>query len=196
MPHGTWRLVWRQSEYGSSNVDFGLITIQPDKENRIDLTTAIQLAPADWVKKKAYRWQLRDPNTNKTVATFRRLSQPQLAPPGKYRLIYHHKEYGSSESDLGIINLKARQLNEIPINTGVRLIPAQGMKAPYKIEFIELNASGKALRKVWQKNSFDPMPLKPGNYRINYQPTEYGSQKMTLVDSFELPAGNLVEIEL
>jgi len=39
------------------------------------------------------------------------------------------------------------------------------------------------------------MPLKPGMYKITYQQKDHGSI-LTIVDSFELPAGALVEVEL
>jgi hypothetical protein len=40
------------------------------------------------------------------------------------------------------------------------------------------------------------MPLKPGKYRITYRQKQHGSNTITLVESFDLPAGNLVEVEL
>ncbi len=40
------------------------------------------------------------------------------------------------------------------------------------------------------------MPLKPGTYRITYRQKEHGSNTLTIVDSFDLPAGALVEVEL
>jgi hypothetical protein len=46
------------------------------------------------------------------------------------------------------------------------------------------------------QRSFDPMPLKPGTYKITYRQEEHGSCTLTLVDAFELPAGALVEVEM
>jgi len=86
-------------------------------------------------------------------------------------------------------------MNEFPINTGVKLIPQPGMKPPYRIKFIELNDKGEEIRTVFLRGSFDPMPLKPGMYKITYQQKDHGSI-LTIVDSFELPAGALVEVEL
>jgi len=39
------------------------------------------------------------------------------------------------------------------------------------------------------------MPLAPGTYRIDFQAKNHGPV-MTIVDSFDLPAGVFVEIEM
>jgi len=58
-----------------------------------------------------------------------------------------------------------------------------------------MNDKGKEIRTVFLRGSFDPMPLKPGMYKITYQQKDHGNV-LTIVDSFELPAGALVEVEL
>jgi len=195
VPPGTYELIWRQVEHGAQEVDFGMVTIGPDVDNRVDLTTAAVMARADWVPEKVHYWGLKPIDSDEWIAKFGHF-EPHIVPSGRYRLIYDMDEHGSSDSDLGIVTIEAGRLNELPINTGVRFIPQPGMEAPYQIEFIELDDGGNEVRTVRMIRRFGPMALKPGRYRVTYHQSEHGSSKMTIVDSFDLPAGNLVEIEL
>ncbi|MEA2038682.1 MAG: VWA domain-containing protein [Thermodesulfobacteriota bacterium] len=195
VPSGEYDLIWRQSEHGASTIMLAEVTIEPDKVTEVSLTTALNPVPADWLPKRLRFWELQDVETGKPVAGFSMGFDPQLVPAGTYRFIYRKDEHSSSNSDLGDVAIQEGQMNEFPINTGVKLIPQPGMKSPYRIKFIELNDKGEEIRTVFLRGSFDPMPLKPGMYKITYQQKDHGST-LTIVDSFELPAGALVEVEL
>ncbi|MDY7036025.1 MAG: VWA domain-containing protein [Thermodesulfobacteriota bacterium] len=196
VPSGEYDLVWRQSEHGSSTLTLARVTILPDKVNEVRLSTALNLVPADWLTKKLRFWELQDIESSRPIARFRMGFAPQLVPHGKYRLIYRKSEHSSNNSYLGDVTIKEGEMNEFPINTGIVLVPQPGIKPPYRIEFIELSGKGKKVRSVFLRGSFDPMPLKPGKYKITYRQTEHGSSTITLIESFDLPAGNLVEVEL
>ena len=195
VPSGEYNLIWRQSEHGSGTLTLAEVTVEPDKVTEVPLTTALNPVPADWLPKGLRFWELQDRETGKSVARFRMGFDPQLVPAGTYRFIYRKDEHGSSNSYLGDVSIQAGKMNEFPINTGVKLIPQPGMKPPYRIKFIQLNDKGEEIRTVFLKGSFDPMPLKPGIYKITFQQKDHGSI-LTIVDSFELPAGALVEVEL
>jgi len=195
VPSGRYDLIWRQSEHGAGTLTLAEVIIEPDKVTEVALTTALNPVPADWLPKRLRFWELQDRQTGKPVAGFRMGFDPQLVPSGTYRFIYRKDEHGSSNSDLGDVTIQEGKMNEFPINTGVKLIPQPGMKFPYRIKFIELNDKGEEIRTVFLRGSFDPMPLKPGMYKITYQQKDHGST-LTIVDSFELPAGALVEVEL
>ncbi len=196
VPSGEYNLVWRQSEHGSDTLTLAKINIEPDKVTDVALATALNLVPADWVPPRLRYWEIQDTKSATTVARFRDGFQPNLVPAGTYRVVYRKGEHNSTDSYLGDITIKEGKMNEFPLNTGVKLIPQPGMKPPYQIVFIELDQSGKETRKVFLSGSFDPMPLKPGRYKITYRQTQHTSGTITLVESFDLPAGNLVEVEL
>jgi Ca-activated chloride channel family protein len=196
VPSGKYDLIWRQDEHGSNTLSLEKVNIQPDKLNDVALSTALNPVPADWVPKKLRYWELRDIKTGKPAAHFRLGLLPQLVPSGTYRFIYKKNEHESSDSDLGEVTIEKGKMNDFPIHTGVKLVPQPGIKPPYKIEFIELNDKGEGIRTVFIQRSFDPMPLKPGTYKINYRQEEHGSSTLTLVDTFELPEGALVEVEM
>ncbi|MBF0112999.1 MAG: hypothetical protein HQK74_09740, partial [Desulfamplus sp.] len=121
---------------------------------------------------------------------------PQLVPSGRYYFVYDLSEHGSSDSILGEVEVVDGKMNDFHINTGVRLIHAEGMTPPYFVEFIEIAKDGVELNKIRLNGSFGPIALKPGKYKINYRQEEHGASTITIVDEFELEAGNLVEIEL
>jgi len=196
VPSGEYDLVWRQDEHGSSTLALEKVNIQPDKLNDVALSTALNPVPAKWVPERLRYWELHDVETGKPLAHFRLGLLPQLVLSGTYRFIYKKNEHQSSNSDLGDVTIEKGKMNDFPINTGVKLVPQPGIKPPYKIEFIELDDKGEAIRTVFIQRSFDPMPLKPGTYKITYRQEEHGSSTLTLVDAFELPAGALVEVEM
>ena len=196
VPSGEYNLVWRQDEHGSDTLALEKVTLQPDTLNDIELTTALNPVPADWLPEELRYWELQDAKSGKSVAHFRLGLLPQLVPPGTYRFVYKKNEHESSASDLGEVTIEKGKMNDFPINTGVKLVPQPGVKPPYKIEFIELDDKGEPFRTVFLQRSFDPMPLKPGTYRITYRQEKHGSTTLTLVDAFELPEGALVEVEM
>jgi hypothetical protein len=196
VPSGEYDLVWRQDEHGAGTLALERVALLPDKLNDVELSTALNPVPAQWVPKELRYWELQDLKTGKPSAHFRLGLVPQLVPPGTYRFIYRKNEHESSDSDLGNVTVEKGKMNDFPIHTGVKLIPQPGIKPPYKIEFIELNEKGEPVRTVVMQRSFDPMPLKPGTYRITYRQEEHGGSTLTLVDAFELPEGALVEVEM
>ena len=196
VPSGEYDLAWRQDEHRSSTLALARVNIEADKLNDVELSTALNPVPAEWVPGKLRYWELYDVKTGKPVAHFGLGLLPQLVPAGTYRFIYRKSEHGSSDSDLGNVTLEKGKMDDFPINTGVKLIPQPGIKPPYKIEFIELDEKGEPIRTVVIQRSFDPMPLKPGTYKITYRQEEHGSSTLTLVDAFELPEGALVEVEM
>ncbi|MBF0209163.1 MAG: VWA domain-containing protein [Oligoflexia bacterium] len=230
-PAGEYEIIWRQEEHSARDVAIQKANIITDKMNDITISTAINPVPANWVQKKVHYWGLKhiknidsknsssdttslkqsdslfgNADSEEFVAWFGDTFAPQLVPPGKYRLIYDLSEHGSSDSLLGEIEVIEGKMNDFEINTGVMLIPSDGMKPPYFVEFIELNEDESnqeldnsdmdKLNKVKLSGNFGPIALKPGKYRINYRQEEHGASTVTIVDEFELKAGNLVEIEL
>lgn len=196
VPPGEWELVWRAFQHDSDETVLGIVTIDPDEMNDVEMSTSIQLARAEWVHEDLFYWGLKDPESGAWKAKFRKLTEPQLVEPGTYRLVYRRKQHGASESDLGVLVIEPGELNEPAINTGVKLVPTPDLEAPYRIEYIELSDSGEEIRTVTQSEMWEPMPLKPGKYRVTYHQKQHQTQKFTLVEEFDLPAGALVEIEL
>lgn len=197
VPSGDYQLVWRQLQHGSKETPLQVVHIEADKLNIVDLKTAINPAPAEWLQKRIEYWGLRpvDSTSTELVAYWRPL-EPQFVAAGKYRLVYQLDEHRMSESELGIIEVLPDQLNSVAFNTGVKLNPQPEMAEPYRVLFQELDEAGKQIAEVRLFGSFGPIMLKAGTYRVVYHQKQHGSSPQTIVESFELPTGSLVEIDL
>ena len=198
VPAGEYQLVWRQTEHGAREVALGeVISVESGRTAELALTTALHLVPADWVPAKPYFWMLRDAQSSEEIARFSGSFAPQLVPPGRFQLILRQTEHGASDSLLGEVEVSAGKLNEVPLTSGAKLVPSSPTEAPYRVEFVELDAAGKESgRKVSLREGFGPLALKPASYKVIYQQTQHSSKPMVIVDALEIPAGALVEIEL
>lgn len=204
VPAGEYTLVWRQDAHYTKDVFLPLVNLEADKLNIIEVSTAFNPVPADWMPKYVYSWELREISADgkgKTVVRFAEDFDQQLVPAGKYHFVYHYSNHGSSESLLGEVEITAGKMNELMINTGVSFILPEGDPLPYYVEFIKLDSSGNEVKKVWLKGGYlrgtlGPIALSPGTYKINYQQKQHNSSLITIVESFDLPAGNMVELEL
>ena len=204
VPAGAYDLVWQQHQHHCPRVVLQRVNLEPDKLNDVEVSTAFNPVPADWVQKKIYYWELKkidEKNAKTEVLKFSGQFTPQMVSAGRYQLAYRFSQHGSTSSLLGEVEVATGEMNEFAINTGVAFILPAGVVSPYLIEFVELDKSGNEGRKVqlngdYLKGKFGPIALAPGTYKINYQQKQHGSAKVTIVESFALPAGNLVEIEL
>ena len=193
VPPGLYELLWHQVQYGSGTVNLGSGEILPDQLNEVTVANGLQLVRAKWVPEKLKYWSLIDDN-NQEVAWFRDFN-PNLVPLGNYRVVYRQSPYGSTDSILGAVEITRGKLTKFPVNTGVGFVPQEGSKEPRMIEFVRLDGPEDAELSVKLKSSWGPMPLAPGTYRINLQAKNHGPV-ITIVDSFDLPAGVFVEIEM
>ena len=196
IPPGTYELYWRQSEHRAEPTSLGVITIEPDEKNEVNLNTALNPLPADWVPSDIHFWGLTKPGEKEFVAKYSRSFEPQLINAGEYDVHYRQTEHGSTTSLLGTVKIEAGKVNDIPLNSGVKFNAVGEMEKPYRIYFRDLEASNSKARVVRLNKSWGPMVLKPGKYQIDYHQDEHGSEKMTIVDSFDLVSGSLVEIDL
>ncbi|MCB0358743.1 MAG: hypothetical protein KDD44_03880, partial [Bdellovibrionales bacterium] len=198
VPAGEYDLLWQQDQHETSLVYLGTFLIETDEVNKLQLTTAINPVPASWVPADVHIWGIETMNRRDRYHFSRfRSFGPQLVPAGTFRFVYQMSQHETSREELGTVVIEEGVMNEFPINTGVRLIPNDPtQEPPYRTQYIRLDEHGKKIGSAETKNGLQPLPLEPGTYRIDMQPTQHGSQKTTIVESFELPAGSLVEIEL
>ena len=196
VPAGRYHLIWYQNEHRTTPVDLGTVDIQMDRLNEITVATGLQLVKADWVPQIRRRWwQLLDADGQVVLKVSNFEFKPQIVPEGEYQLVYRQTKHGATDSPLGTVIIKPGELAQFPVNTGVGFSYADGSEPPYRVEFSRLDDSGKVATAVKLAKSWGPIPLQPGTYRVDYQAARKGPV-MTIVDSFDLPAGVFVEIEM
>lgn len=197
VPPGFYEVIWRQYENQADTVSFGDIEIEPGKTNYFKLNSSVHLDLADWLPEELYYWGLKDPETSEWVSRFYGPIQQELVPPGKYMVVYRQSELDSTDSEIGTIELEDEQELSVPVNTGIRLITKDKRISPEMVEFAELDADNKIERVVKLTKSLQPMPLKPGKYRVSYVPAGRTMDVLVLAaDEVEIKAGEIAEINL
>lgn len=189
VPAGNWQLAWKQHQHLPA-LDLAPVLIESGRLNEIAVDSGLMLQPADWLSKSPYYYAL--VNATGQQAGRWTVFGPQLAAPGTYTLVIRPTEHGHQDIVWGEVNIPAHGILGVPVNSGVRFLHAQEAKPPYRIFLTD--ASRK--RETVVKQTWEPIPVPPGHYRVDWQETEHGSKRNTLVDDLTIEAGTLVEIEI
>ena len=196
VPTGRYELIWYQNEHRTTPVNLGAIDVQMDQLNEITVSTGLQLVKADWVPEVRRRWwQLLDADGQMVFKASKFEFKPQIVPAGQYQLVYRQSKHGATDSPFGTVTIKPGELTQFAVNTGVGFSYADDAEPPYMVEFSRLNETGEVEVSVQLKKSWGPIPLQAGTYRVDYQEVRKGAV-ITIVDSFDLPVGVFVEIEM
>ena len=199
VPAGAYQIAWRETEHGSTEAQLGeVVSVDSGKTSEAVLKTAIRVVPAAWVDKKYYYWALRNINSGDEVVRFKGEGfESHLVPAGIYRIFFRQSEHGHSESVLGDVKISDNATTEFSLNTGARFIPPEKLAPPYRIQFVSLDEKDdKGPLGVTISDSFGPVLLKPGRYKVIYHQTQHGSSPMTILEDLTVNSGTLVEIEL
>jgi len=189
VPAGNWQLAWKQHQHLPS-LELGPVTIESGRLNEIAVDSGFMLQPADWLTKPLYYYALVNA-AGQQAGRWTDLGS-QLAAPGKYTLVLRPTEHGHQDIAWGEVVIPVHGILGVPVNSGVRFLHAQEAKPPYRIFLTD--AAGK--REIVVKQTWEPIPIPPGRYRLDWQETEHGSKRNTLVDDLTVVAGTLVEIEM
>ena len=187
VPPGTYHLIWRQTEHDHGDVDLSEFTVDPGQLKEVVLDFGIVVTLPDWLK-PPYYYMLRDDHGHQI-----KMSEvgTQLIPPGTYQLSWKQTEHGFSEIKWGEVRTPAKGFAEIAIDSGLIFLAGDAPK-PYRI-YVENTATGE-----WAEmaESWGPMPLPPGTYKVDMQDKQHGGSRVTLVDELTIEKGQLIELEL
>jgi len=186
VPAGAYHLIWRQSEQGHSDVDLGQVVIQPGELKQVTIDHGITVQLPDWLK-PPYYYSLLNEQGRST-----RISQPgtQLLSAGVYQLSWKQTERGHSEIRWGEITVPEKGFTEIAIDSGLTIL-AGDSPPPYRIFAQDETGAWAEMADSW-----GPMPLPPGVYKLELQETQESSSRVTLVEELPIEKGQLLEIEL
>jgi len=186
-PAGTYHLIWRQTEHGHPDVDLGEVTIEQGQLKELVIEHGIVVNLPDWLQ-PPYYYSLIDGKGGQI-----RMNQvgAQLVPAGTYQLTWKQTEHGFSETKWGSVTVPEKGFAEAAIDSGLTFLAGEE-PAPYRI-YVENKATG-----AWAEmaDSWGPMPLPPGNYKIEMQDKQHGGSRVTLVEELPIGNGQLIELEL
>jgi Mg-chelatase subunit ChlD len=188
-PAGTFALGWHQKDHGSAPISLGEITLESGKLNDIVVDHGINLQPADWLKEVRYYALINEKNKRLGKWNF---FAPQVAPPGKYKLVIRPTEHNNNELLWGEITVPEHGFVDVPINSGAKFLHQEGAKPPYRIIFINLDSK----KQYMAMETWAPLPLPPGRYRLDWHESQHGSKRTTLADEVVVEPGVMLEVEM
>lgn len=191
-PAGRYRLLWRQGEHYSQTQDMGIITIESGRLNEIPVDSGLALQPADWVTKEPYYYALLDASGKKAGRW--NSYGPQLAAPGHYTLVFRPTEHSNEDIIWSELDIPAHGIQAVPINSGLRFLVAKDAPPPYRVFLVNLATN----KEIVMKQSWGPLPLPPGRYRLDWRQTEHdhGKVRSTLAEEIVVEPGVLLEVEM
>jgi len=195
VPAGTYRLLWWQAEHGTSAIDLGMIQMLPGKLSEFVVGTGLVVQGADWMPDGSpYRYELVDvlDKSHGSWASF----GPQIVAPGVYRLRYQQSQHANSPSLWGPVEVQEQGFATFVIDSGVKFIPQAQMPPPYNVFFVNLDTGEEISWSGTWAERWEPIPVPPGRYRLDWHEVQHETERMTLVDEIVIPDHTLVEVEL
>lgn len=191
VPAGRYVLDWHANEHASARMPVAEIEIAPGKLNDYVLNRGVQVQQADWIPGQPYRIALAGPD-GKEIGFWRSFGV-HIAPPGKYKLLYWQSEHRHNAVEWGEIAVPENGFATVAINSGVKFVTNN--KPPYRAYFVNLDTKKEYM---WAGSSkgFEPIPLPPGRYRLDWHEDEHRTKRMTLAEEFQLSPGVLLEIQM
>lgn len=198
VPAGKFRLLWKETKYSASIIDLGLVEVLPGQLNEHVRDGGFVLQGADWVPGTPYAFQLVDKDGRAHAGWIGSDEQvgwrARLAPPGEYELQYKHTQYAHDVTRWGPITINEHGMTHVTIDSGVQFVPEGDVPVPYMVTFTDLDSNEDIGWKAIEFGRWDAVPLPPGRYRIDWQEQQWESERLTVLDELEVPAGTLVEI--
>lgn len=191
VPAGTYRVLWRQSEHGSTTTALSEIKIVPGKLNQLAIDSTLYLQPADWMADRdPYYFRLKDKTG--AIRGHWNSNKAQLAPAGTYNLIYRPTQHGHNEIHWGEVTIPEHGTATVPLDSGIIFIHQKEAKPPYRVFLTNLKDN----KEIVIKQNWQPLPVPPGSYRIDLWQSQHGSKRQLLVDEVTFEAGSALELEL
>jgi len=195
VPAGQYLLGWRQSEHYSPSLDLGPVEIKGGQLNTHVLETGVRFLKADWISQEPYYVSLVGAGGT-PFGEWRESRFPQIVPPGTYQVLYRQTEHYHSTISLGEVTVPNNGFATVTMNSGVKFTLQSDTKPPYQAIFVDLDSGEEVVWRGRSLGKWEPIPLPPGRYKLDWWEDEHGSERMTLVDEFEIEPGTLVEFEM
>ena len=155
---GEYQILWKQSEHGHNEVALTeTVTVESGKTVKVALDTGIKLILPQGVQAPDW-WGLKPVGEQAAPAIlFRQTLEPQLVPAGNWQLVWkQHPHLPALE--LGPVTIESGRLNEIAVDSGLMLQPADWLsKQLYYYALV--NAAG---QQVGRWTDFGPQLAAPG----------------------------------
>ena len=139
-------------------------------------TIKLKLAP--WAK-LPYRWHAVDPETGERKATVSKYDRVMIRK-GEYQIVWRQSEHHSTNLPLSeVVNVPAGKMVTVAIDTGLELVPPEGLKAPYWWGLAR-EGERKTFVRFYRREGMRPQVVPAGTYRLIWHQNEHGSTPVDL----------------
>ncbi len=190
VPAGVYQLWWQQEQHGAKPLMLREITIEGGKLNEAILDGGINPRPAEWLAKDVYYFGLRT-GDGALLGSWNRLA-PQLAPAGDSELVLRPTEHNHGDIVWGNVSIGTKGFAEVNIDSGLKFNHPPDARPPYRIILVNLDDK----REIVASETWDPLPVPPGRYRLDWHEQQHGTTRQTLAEEFVVESGTLVEVDL
>lgn len=190
VPSGVFRLFWRQVQHRTMPVLLKEVVVEQGQLNDVVLDSGLALQPANWANKTPHYYRIIDAEGN-IRGSWQDLT-PQLAPPGTYTLVYRQSQHNNNEVVWGPVTIPEQGFATVALHSGLQFIHDPTAKPPYRIILVNLQNNAEILA----QETWDPLLVPPGRYRLDWWEKQHGSKRTTLADELTMEAGILLEVEM
>ncbi len=138
----------------------------------------IKLALAPWAK-LPYEWKVVDPETGKVMASTEKLDHLRVRK-GAYQIVWRQSEHHSTDLPLTeVVSVPAGETVTVAIDTGLELVPPEGLKAPYWWGLAR-EGERKTFVRFAGREGMQPQVVPAGTYRLIWHQNEHGATPVDL----------------
>ena len=185
VPAGEFKLIWRQTQHGHTDIRLAEATVQAGRLNEIVIGSAVVVSLPDWLQPPYYYALRRKDGSSLQIGE----AGVQLVPPGTYQVFWRQTQHEHTEVPWGSLTVSEDGLARLDVTSGLTFITAEA--PPYRVTFSNLDG-------VWEASMghiWGPIPLPPGRYRIDLEQVQHGGVT-TIVGELQVEAGQLLELEM
>jgi len=166
---GEYQLSWHQNEHKSTNVLLtATVTVKSGEKVDLPVDTGLRITIPQGISPPKW-WSLNDPETDTVIARFSGPMISQVIPAGRYTFLWRQKEHDATTVNLGTHELKPGILNDIKLDMGFNIQPAEFLSKPFYYVAL-VNKQNKIIGK-WKNLTAQLAPA--GEYTIIIRPTEH-----------------------
>ncbi|MEJ5349039.1 MAG: hypothetical protein WHS46_10180 [Desulfosoma sp.] len=128
---GEYQIIWLQSEHKHKPVLLTeVVRVESGKTVEAAIDTGIRIIAPKEVKPSKL-WYLTEPDAKDKVYSVAESLEPQVAPAGVYDLWWWQDEHKATPMRLARITVESGKLNDLLVDHGINLQPADWLKEPY-----------------------------------------------------------------
>ncbi len=140
VPAGTFKLIWRQTQHGHTDLRLAEATIQAGQLDETVIGSGVAVSLPDWLQ-PPYYFSLRKKDGSSLRIPG---AGVQLVPPGSYQVFWRQTQHEHTEVPWGSLTVPGDRLVRMELNSGLTFVAGQ-TPPPYRVTFSNLEGGVEGL---------------------------------------------------